>query len=85
MTLSHGVATIVTISCGVVVIVTTQAKEGLYYDCYPMDMFIPLAIEVFGCHYQQFNNFLHQCANKLWTTKCIGGPPLSILHYYYRQ
>jgi hypothetical protein len=75
MTLSHGVATIVTLSHGVVVIMTTQAKEGLYYDCYSMDMFLSFAIEVFMCHHQQFNNFLHQCANKVWTTKCTGGPP----------
>ncbi len=32
---------------GVFVRVVAQVKEGLYYDCYPINMFLPLAIKVF--------------------------------------
>jgi hypothetical protein len=39
----------VALSCGVVVIVMTQVKEGLHCDHYPIDMFSSLVIEVFGC------------------------------------
>jgi hypothetical protein len=47
----------------------TQVKEGLYHDHYPMDVFLPLAIKVFGCLHQHVNKFLHQCANMVWTIK----------------
>ncbi len=33
----------------VVVIVTTQAKDGLYCNRFPMDMFLFLIVKVFEC------------------------------------
>ncbi len=33
---------------GVIVTIATQAKDGLCGDRYPMNQFLPLAIEVFG-------------------------------------
>jgi hypothetical protein len=58
------------------VIVVAQAKDYLYYDRFPMDMFLPFAIKVFGCLHQQVDEFLHQCANMAWGAKGIGGLPL---------
>jgi hypothetical protein len=34
---------------GVVVTMAVQVKERLYHDYYPTNMFLPFAIEVFGC------------------------------------
>ncbi len=36
-------------SCGVVAIIVVQAKDRLYYNRFQIDMFLPLAIKVFGC------------------------------------
>jgi hypothetical protein len=47
----------------VIMMMTTQAKEGLYHDWHSTNMFLPLAIEIFECIHQQANNFLHQCVN----------------------
>ncbi len=62
--------------------IATQVKDGLYHDRFPMDMFFPLAVEVFGCLHQKANIFLNQCANMAWGTKGIGSPPLSILRTF---
>jgi hypothetical protein len=48
---------------GIVVIVATQVKDGLYHDWFLMIMFIPFVIEVFRC--------LHQSR---WTNFCINMP-----------
>jgi hypothetical protein len=50
-------------SHGVVMSLVVQMKERLYCDCYPEDVFLTLAIEVFGCLHQEAGNFLYQCAN----------------------
>ncbi len=34
---------------GVATIIMTQAKDGLYHDQFPTDMFLFLVVEVFGC------------------------------------
>lgn len=39
----------VVFSYGVTAIAAVQAKEGFYHDQFLMDMFVPLAMEVFGC------------------------------------
>jgi hypothetical protein len=57
--------------CGVVTIMATQGKEGLYRSHYPSNVFLPFAIKVFRCLHQQSNNFFHRCANMAWTTKGI--------------
>ncbi len=36
-------------SHGVVAIIVAQAKERLYHNWFQIDMFLPLAIKVFGC------------------------------------
>jgi hypothetical protein len=61
----------------------SQVKEKLYQDCYPMDVFFPFIIKV-GCFHEQPNNFFRQWANMVWTTKGIEGPPLSMLHLFFR-
>lgn len=38
----------------------------------------------FGCLHQQVDNFVHQCGNMAWLAKGFGGPPLTILHVFYR-
>ncbi len=54
-----------TLSYGVDATIEAQTKEGPYHDWFPIDMFIPIAIEVFGCLHQQANEFLRQCANMM--------------------
>jgi hypothetical protein len=68
----------VVLSCGVVAIIMIQTKDGFYRDQFPMNIFLPLAIEVFRCLHQQEDGFLHQCANMAWGAKGIRGLPLSI-------
>jgi hypothetical protein len=46
----------VDISHGVLATIAAQMKEGIYCNCYPANMFFPLAIEVFGCFHQQSDN-----------------------------
>ncbi len=75
----------VALSHGVVAIVVAQVKNGLYCDQFLLNMFFPLVIEVFGCLYQQQDEFFHQCANMAWGAKGIGILPLSILHAFYKQ
>lgn len=58
---------------------------SLYHDQYPTNQFFPLAIEVFGCLYQKVDNFLHWCANMVWSLKGFGGLPLLVLHSFYMQ
>jgi hypothetical protein len=70
---------------GVIMTLVAHVKEGFYRDHYPTNMFLPFAIEVFGCLHQKANNFLHQCVNMVWTTKGTKGPPLSMLRSFYKQ
>jgi hypothetical protein len=35
----------------------TQAKKWNYHDRHPVDQFLPLAIQVFGCLHKQVNVF----------------------------
>jgi hypothetical protein len=60
-------------------------KDGFYHDQFPVDMFFPLVIEVFGFLHQQVNGFFHRCANMAWGVTGNKGPPLSILCALYRQ
>jgi hypothetical protein len=72
-------------SWGMVITIATQAKFVSHWDRHPKDDFIPIAIEIFICLYQQADDFLHQCANMMWSTIGFGGPPLSIICSFYRQ
>jgi len=38
--------------CKIVTIVMVEAKNNLYHDQFPMDMFIPLVVNVFKCLHQ---------------------------------
>jgi hypothetical protein len=46
-------------SHGLAMMVSTQAKEGLYHDGHSTNTFFPIAIEVFGCLHYQADDFLH--------------------------
>jgi hypothetical protein len=39
-----------------------QAKKKSYYNQHPINQFLPLAIEVFGCFHKHADVFLHDCA-----------------------
>ncbi len=71
--------------CRVATMVAAQVKEGFYHNWHSENVFLPLAIEVFGCLHQQANNFLHQCAIMVWLTKDTCGPPLVVLCAFYKQ
>ncbi len=47
----------------------TQAKERSYYDQHPINEFLPLAIETFGCLHKHVDVFLHDYANVNWIFK----------------
>jgi hypothetical protein len=68
----------------VAMIVAIPKKEGLYWDQYLVDLFLPLAVEIFGCLHQQLDNFFHCCANMAWPTKVFKGLLLLILCAFYK-
>ncbi len=43
-----------------------EAKERSYCNQHPIDQFLPLAIEVFGCLHKHADVFLHDYANAIW-------------------
>jgi hypothetical protein len=51
-----------------VVTIVTQVNDGLYCDRHPWDMFLFLAMDIFGCLHHLTNKFLHQCTNMAWST-----------------
>jgi hypothetical protein len=54
---------------GFVAFDATQAKERSYCNWHPIDQFLPLAIDVFGCLHKDVDIFLHDCANAIWSLK----------------
>jgi hypothetical protein len=56
-----------------------QAKEKSYRDQHPIDQFLPLIVEVFGCLHKQAYVFLHDRANAIWGLKRLKGPPIFVL------
>jgi hypothetical protein len=54
---------------GFVAFDVVQTKERSYCDQHPIDQFLPLASEVFGCLHKQDDVFLHNCANVIWSLK----------------
>jgi hypothetical protein len=42
-----------------------QTKEKNYRNRHPINQFLPLAIEVFGCLHKLVDVFLHDCANAI--------------------
>jgi len=61
-----------------------QAKEKNYRDRHPIDQFLLLAIEVFGCLHKQVDMFLHS-VNTMWNLKRLEGPHLFILVIFIHQ
>jgi hypothetical protein len=68
----------------VAMMVATQIKEGLYRDWYLANLFLHLAVEVFGCLHQHVDEKIHCCANMAWASKVFRSLPLLILHAFYR-
>ncbi len=68
-----------------VTMVVVQAKERLYHDQHPTDMFFLLANRGFWVLTPMSGQFFHQCASVVQLAKGIGGPPLTILCAFYRQ
>jgi hypothetical protein len=62
-----------------------QAKERSYRNQHPINQFLPLAIEVFGCLHKHVDVFLHDCANANWSLKGPKGFHLSTLVTFLRQ
>lgn len=62
-----------------------SSKERiLLRSTHAINMFFPLAIEVFECIHQQAYDFLHICASMAWLPKGTNGLPLIILRVFYR-
>jgi hypothetical protein len=58
-----------------------QAKKKSYHDQHPIDQFLCVAIEVFGCLHKHAYVFLHDCANAIWSLKGLERPSLFCLGY----
>ncbi len=56
-----------------------------YPNRHPINQFLPLAIEVFGCFHRHVNVFLHDYANAIWSLKGIEGPHLFTLITFFCQ
>jgi len=60
----------------------TQVKERSYHNRHPINQFLPLIIEIFGCLHKHVDVFLHDYVNAIWNLKGIKGlaicqlPPL---------
>jgi len=59
------------------------AQKKNYRNWHPINQFLPLAIEVFGCLHKHANAFLHNYANDIWSLKGPKGLPLSILVVFF--
>jgi hypothetical protein len=57
-----------------VMMIANQAKNVSYCDRCLEDDFIPLVVKIFGCFYQQNDDFFHQCVNMAQSMKGFGGP-----------
>ncbi len=73
------------ITQGLVASDVTQTKERSYCNQHPIDQFLPLTIEVFGCLHKHVDVFLHDCANGIWSLKRLEGPHLSTLITFLHQ
>jgi len=69
----------------VVVTITVQAKDGLCWDQFPMNMFLLLTVKFFGCLHQKANEFFPRCANMVWGMKATRSPTLLVLRTFYRH
>jgi len=47
------------LSRGVAITLAALLKEGFYCDCYLVDVFLLLAVEILTCLHQQVDNFFH--------------------------
>jgi hypothetical protein len=56
-----------------------QAKERSHCNQHPIDQFLPLVMEVFGCLHKQIDVFLHNCANAIWSSKGVESLSLFVL------
>jgi hypothetical protein len=64
---------------------TIQAKENNYRDQHPINQFLPLAIEVFGCPHKQGRCvFTHLCQCHLEFERARG-PSSFCLDYFFCQ
>jgi hypothetical protein len=70
---------------GFVAFDVVQSKERSHYNRHPIEQFLPLTIEVFGCLHKQANVFLHDYANAIWNLKRVEGLSLSILVTFLQQ
>jgi len=62
-----------------------QTKQKSYCNQHPINLFLPLIIEIFGCPHKQANIFLHNCANAIWSFKRPKGLFLFILVPFLHQ
>jgi hypothetical protein len=65
--------------------VVVEAKERLYHDRHPTNMFLLLANRGFWVLTLTSGQFFHQCASMVQLAKGIGDPPLGVLCAFYRQ
>ncbi len=62
-----------------------QTKEFFYHNQHPINQFLPLTIEIFGCLHKHVNMFLHNCTNAIWSLKGLKGFHFSTLVTFFHQ
>jgi hypothetical protein len=62
-----------------------QIKERSYHNRHPIDQFLPLVIEIFGCLHKHVNVFLDNYANAIWSLKGTKNLHLSTLFTFSRN
>jgi hypothetical protein len=62
-----------------------QFKEKNYRNQHPIDQFLLLTIEVFGCLCKHVNVFLHDCANPIRSLKGIEGIIFTLVTFFVKK
>ncbi len=62
-----------------------RAKKRSYCNQHPINQFLPLIIEVFGCLHKHADMFLHNCVNTIWSLKGPKGLHLYTLVTFFHQ
>jgi hypothetical protein len=70
---------------GLVASDATQAKEKSYRNGHPIDQFVPLTIEVFGCLHKHVDMILHNCIDAIWSLKGPEGHHISTSIIFLRK
>jgi hypothetical protein len=64
---------------------TIQTKKRNYLDWHLANQFLPLMIEIFSYLCKEANDFLHDCANVVWSLRRPKGAALFLLLFFTKS